>query len=293
MIEAPTVRVTPLRNSDSSFAASLADVDSILMRAYNMPSRQSRIERYLAIDELGFVVAYLDDVLVGCGGVVAYPSGGFGWIGLIATDPDHAGRGVGRAITNHLVGYLRSIDCVAVLDGSDSGAPLYEKMGFIDHGVTAQYNYTGPIATHFTLAPGCSLATQADFEEIVAFDTPRFGADRSPLLRYLWRENSQRWVTVRGPSGELSGYGTAADTTIGPIVSNSIDATHALLTTLTTFSFDRLPWINVPPESSFHGPIRDRDDFTLGRSLRHQRLGAGTLPGDRDCLVAQCSFGEG
>jgi GNAT superfamily N-acetyltransferase len=81
-------------------------------------------------------------------------SGGFGWIGLIATDPDHSGKGVARAVTSYLVDYLNSIDCGAALDGSGGGAPLYEKMGFADHGLTTQFQFTGQLAGQLVLAPG-------------------------------------------------------------------------------------------------------------------------------------------
>jgi N-acetylglutamate synthase-like GNAT family acetyltransferase len=101
MSEPRAIQIKPLRNPDGQLVESLEAVDNILMRAYQMPPRFSRIERYLALDPLGFVIAYCDGTLAGCGGVIAYPSGGFGWIGLIATDPDWTGRGIARATTHY------------------------------------------------------------------------------------------------------------------------------------------------------------------------------------------------
>jgi GNAT superfamily N-acetyltransferase len=288
-----SVQVMPLRTSIGTYVESLIDVDRILMRAYKMPSRLSRIERYLAIDQLGFVVAYVDDILAGCGGVVAYPSGGFGWIGLIATDPEYTGKGIARTVTNYLLEYLRSVGCAAALDGSTGGAPLYEKMGFVDHGLTTQFEFTGSHAGPVSFSAGCSPAEATDLDDIIDFDTPRFGADRSLLLQCLWSEHPHRFVLFREPDGELCGYGVATESTLGPIVSDSEVATEAILRTLGTYEFAHAPRLNVPPESSFYDLIATMDDFTPGRALRHQRLGIQALPGRRDCLVAQCSFGEG
>jgi GNAT superfamily N-acetyltransferase len=294
MTNANSIRVVPLRCRDGMFAEPLEAVDKILMRAYKMPSRQSRISRFLAVDQLGFVVTYLDDVLVGCGGVIAYRSGGFGWIGLIATDPDYSGRGVARAVTEYLVNYLRSVGCAAVLDGSNGGAPLYEKVGFVDHGKTVQLEYSGPLSGQTVLAPGCFLATTAeDLENVIAFDLPRFGADRSALLRYLWDESRNRWVMSTDSAGRLRGYGIAGLATIGPIVSESEEGTRALISTLISLPFDEQPRLNIPPESAYLDLIASMENFTTTMSLRHQRLGITSLPGARETVVAQCSFGEG
>jgi GNAT superfamily N-acetyltransferase len=296
------ITVVPLRSADGTFAALLTDVDSILMRAYQMPSRLSRIERYLAIDELGFVVALVNEQLVGCGGVVAYPrasgaaaaSPSFGWIGLIATDPASTGRGAARAVTNYLVAYLASRQCGAALDASTAGAPLYEKMGFADHGITAQFGYSGPIGSgRFTISDGCAAPTAHDLDAIVAFDAPRFGADRSGLLRYLWTECRGRWVVARNSKNELVGYGVAGQSTIGPIVCDEDKIARALITTLCTYEYETEPRMNVPHESRFTDVVSSLPNFAPMRGLRHQRFGIGDLPGQRGSLVAQCSFGEG
>ncbi len=299
------IRVTPLRSKDGSLVETLEAVDDILMRAYTMPSRKSRIERYLALDSVGFVVAHIDSRLVGCGGVIAYPGSGmhsgFGWIGLIATDPDWTGRGVAREVTDYLVKHLSSLGCIAALDGSTSGAPLYEKMGFVDYGITAQFEFSGSILGPVRFAAGCTPATESDLLEIIEFDAPNFGSDRSRLLRYLWHECAGRWVISRSVAGAINGYGIATSTTIGPVVSDSEEATGALIETLCTYDYETQPRINVPHESKFLETISSIDGFTAVRGLRNQRLrldGSSIGPGvgfggQRENLVAQCSFGEG
>jgi GNAT superfamily N-acetyltransferase len=269
---------------------SLDAVDALLMRAYALPSRRARIERFLATEPNGFAVATIDGQLVGAGGSIGYPTGGFGWIGLIGTDPTVGRRGVGRAITNWLVDYLRSTGCASVLDGSEQGAPLYERMGFGDHGRSVQLLL--PTTRIGDLADGCRIAVEADLDEVFLFDAPRFGADRSRLLRYLFYEFPYRMLVHTGATGSVDGFGFAADTTIGPVVADTEDATRALLLSLCTFSFGGVPVMIMPSETRYFD-LATSIGFIERRVLRHQRLGIATLPGRRELLVAQCSFGEG
>ncbi len=106
---------------------SMGAVDELIMRAYGTSSRRKRVERFVRLQRGGWVVAEeptsKGNRIVGCGGCIAYPGGGFGWIGLIAVDPSMQGQGLGRVVTQWLIDHLATLGCSAVLDGS-SGAPL-------------------------------------------------------------------------------------------------------------------------------------------------------------------------
>jgi GNAT superfamily N-acetyltransferase len=112
----------------------LEAIDEIVQRAYRMPSRIERIKRFLLVEGGVWAVAETDGALVSVGGAIAYPDGGFGWIGLIGTDPTMVGRGGGRVVTQFLVDELASRGCRSALDASEAGAPLYRAMAFTDHG---------------------------------------------------------------------------------------------------------------------------------------------------------------
>ena len=272
----------------------LEEIDALLMRAYRPGSRRAAVERFLALQDGGWVLVRDDDRIVGVGGYLGYPSGSFGWIGLVATDPDAERRGVGRMVTQALVDRLASRGCASVLDGSAKGAPLYERMGFVDHGHSRLF--LAPVAggPEPALVKGIRRSTieETGLDIVAAYDAVAFGADRSSLLRFLMDACVGRNLVLCTADGRMVGYGIAQDHGIGPVVADD-DATGALIVDL----LRHLPWATapsliVPPDSSF-APTLESMGFALQRSLRRQHLGIAALPGRRELLCAQSSFGEG
>ncbi|MEV7600951.1 N-acetyltransferase [Kitasatospora sp. NPDC089797] len=87
---------------------------------------------------LAYVVR-TDDGLAACAiGIVyrgylgpTFPTGRWGRIHTVATDPAHRRRGHGRAVTTALVEALKDRGCGAVeLRATDAGAHLYRTLGF-------------------------------------------------------------------------------------------------------------------------------------------------------------------
>ncbi len=271
-------------------------IDAVISRAYSFSTRADRVWRFLAAQPDGWIVAEAAGEVLSTGGCIAYPSGGFGWIGLIATDPDHRGKGLARMVTAALVDRLREHGCAAVLDGSESGAPLYERMGFVDFGLTRIFRPTDIAANQITAAEsiGHTARTVAndDIDDLIAYDTPRFGADRAHLLRYLIATAPSRCLIMRQPGGPITGYAFSQNDCIGPMVADTSSDVCSLVNASLA-----LPWASSP---SMAVPVESRyvDDLVAcglkeTRTLRHQRLGTTELPGQRHLLVSQASLGEG
>jgi GNAT superfamily N-acetyltransferase len=274
----------------------LAEIDGVLVRAYGGASRRARIERFLFVDDAGWVMLRREGRVVSVGAFIGYRSAGFGWIGLVATEPRAQGGGFGRVITEALIERLRRIGCAAVLDGSKSGAPLYERMGFSDFGLS-----------HALMAPAelvLSDQTPAGLESVqlvpigaemmqsvLSFDQHAFGADRRSLLSYLLEANPGRHVAAITEAG-LVGYGIAQADLLGPIAADSATTLRAIVMSLHSLDFGSPPSLLVPPECAFL-PTLLKLGFTSARTLRRQHLGIGELPGLRGRLCAQASFGEG
>lgn len=272
----------------------LDEIDALLMRAYGSGSRRSRVERFLAVEHGGWVLLRDADRVVGVGGYVGYPIGGFGWIGLVATDPDAERRGFGRIVTQALADRLTALGCWSVLDGSAKGAPLYERMGFVDHGESRLFLAPTDIGPGRGVPLGLHNSTieEIGLTRVSEYDAVAFGADRSSLLRLLGDLFVGRSVVLCGADGRVVGYGIAQDDGIGPVVADD-DTTGALIVdSLLRLSWDAAPWLIVPPGSLF-APAAESMGFVLQRSLRRQHLGIGTLPGRRELICAQISFGEG
>jgi ribosomal protein S18 acetylase RimI-like enzyme len=265
-------------------------MDVVMQRAYGVSSFRTSVDRFAAVQPDGLVVVEHDGTVVGTGCCVAYPGGGFGWIGLVATLPDFQRRGIGTAITEHLAVVLAGHGCAPVLDASTAGGAVYERMGFADRGLTRVMAFAGDVAT-LASEEGCDPLTSEDLDEVIRFDTPRFGASRRELLAEVIAQNPGRALVLRR-RGKVAGYLVAQDGTLGPLVTDTSES----LTTLVAAAL-RLEWsvpsrINVPPESG-HLATLQRLGFEERRALRHMRRGIEALPGRRESIAAQVSLGEG
>ena len=306
---AVVITLRRLEPTAATTGADIAAIDALLQAAYNAPSWRFRVERGLALQPDGWVVACADatDVIVGCGGFLAFPSAGFGWIGLVATHPDHQRQGVARTITQFLVDRLGEHGCAAALDGSASGAPLYASMGFVDHGVATLMTIDDPAGAAAVLAARATqnptpnttrvrAASVAHLDVISRFDETCFGGSREPLLRRLLTEFPGRAALAIDAAGAVRGYVIAQADAIGPLVvtgdGDAGDVRDALLEWSLRRTWSAAPRVIVPPDSDHLDAVRAAG-FEPQRELRHQRLGIDDLPGVRGAVVAQVSFGEG
>lgn len=267
----------------------LAAMDVVMQEAYGVPSFRLSIERFAAVQPDGLVVVEDGDSVVGTGCCIAYPDGGFGWVGLVATAPGHQRRGIATAITDVLAEVLVRHGCAPVLDASLAGGPVYERMGFVDHGPTKVMAFAAEPP-----APGpndCDLLTAGDFDDVVEFDAVRFGSLRSALLAKVIVQHPSRSLVVRREH-RVAGYLVAQEGTLGPVVADDADALSAVVAASLRLDWANPPRINVPPES-MHVETLLGLGFELRRELQHMRRGIGLLPGRRECIAGQVSLGEG
>src|SRR5215510_4636104 len=103
-----------LNNADLELA------DSILMPAYSSArSFQSTLQRYLALQPDGWLLALDQDQPAGMGGFIDY--GSFAHIGLVAVHPAMQRRGVGRRLMEELIERCEARNHATItLDASDA-----------------------------------------------------------------------------------------------------------------------------------------------------------------------------
>jgi GNAT superfamily N-acetyltransferase len=85
----------------------------------------------------------------GAGAVAGYvttrlsPDSGIGWIPNLAVDPAHQGRGLGRALLEHALSFLRrsgmAVAKIETLEQNPVGQSLYPSLGFVE--VARQIHY--------------------------------------------------------------------------------------------------------------------------------------------------------
>jgi ribosomal protein S18 acetylase RimI-like enzyme len=265
-------------------------MDAVMQRAYGVSSFRTSVDRFAAVQPDGMAVVELDGAVVGTGCCVAYPTGKFGWIGLVATAPGFERQGIATAITEYLVDVLAAHGCAPVLDASAAGGLVYERMGFADRGLTTVMGFNedaDPI-------PGwdhCETLIDDDLDEVVRFDALRFGATRRDVLAKLVEQYPGRVLVLRR-RGKIAGYLVAQEATLGPVVADTSESLASLVAGVHLFEWRSPPRINVPPESG-HLATLQRLGFEVRRELRHMRRGVEVLPGRRESIAAEVSLGEG
>ena len=266
-------------------------MDAVMQQAYGVPSFRTSIDRFATVQPDGLAVVEVDGTVVGTGCCVAYPDGRFGWIGLVATLPEFQRKGIGTDVTEFLSDVLLEHGCAAVLDASLAGGPVYERMGFVDRGLTRVLGYVDGEDVSATIVDECELLTPNEVDEVARFDAPRFGANRRQLLAKVIDQHPGRAVLLRR-RGKVAGYLVAQESTLAPVVADTAESMASLIAAALRLDWETPPRINVPPESG-HLATLQRLGFEHRRELRHMRRGIEVLPGRRESIAAQISLGEG
>jgi len=287
----------------------IAIVDPILMAAYASPgSFQEELTHYLALQPDGWFIALLDGRPVGAGGVVNY--GPFSYLGLIAILPDQQKRGIGQALTEHLLTWLSRHQCpIALLEASPAGAPLYTKLGFQVDDTTLAFQLTEPAPQ----AP-CSIAMEhhhchpersegsrvplalysiaieplqrTDLAELIALDAPQFGANRSNVFSIYLASYPERCFVSRNPQGHITGCIVGQLDALGPWIAQSHEEAEALLARALTLAFQHPPRIRVPVSNHQALALVQAYGFREIRSFKHMRRGGIQPPQQREHIYA-------
>lgn len=153
-----------------------------------------------------FVVAEeRDGELVAMGsGIVYRPSLGF--IGNMVVAESHRRRGLGSAILSTILDRLSAAGCTRFeLNATEQGRPLYERHGFTSRGTSLPAGIARRALRRLGDGTPARPMSTDDLDRIVDYDPPRFGGDRSALLRLLATAGLARgFVVERG--GALAGF---------------------------------------------------------------------------------------
>ena len=177
--------------------------------------------------------------IVGVGSGISY--GRFGVVGNMVVGPAHRRRGIGAAILEAVLAFLDECSVRRVeLSATDAGRPLYARYGFVPTGpgVSAVVGRALPGADD--PRPGVTLAEAGPdaVAELAAYDAPRFGGDRRPLLDMMLTD-PERPVVVARRNGATLGWGwirPEADR-LGPLVADD----PAVAMAIVAEAFRRIP----------------------------------------------------
>lgn len=272
----------------------LSAADAIVTAAYGRSSRLAELRRYLALRPEGWLLALLDGVPAGVVGATTYDT--FAYVGLMAVHPDFQRRGIARRLMERLLVDLDNASCPAVLlDASAMGEPLYRSLGFVEDDRAVLYARRDTV-TSSLLSPVPSTVAHLRGEylpDVVAFDTPRFGANRGDVLAAFLRDYPRRAFVCRGSDGAVTGYLIVQRQALGPWMAETSDVAASLLDAALALPFDDTPTVIAPAANADAARLLEQRDFAPQRSLAHMRRGGRPMPERRTQLYGQASFAIG
>ena len=124
---------------------------------------------------------------------LATPFGPVAMANMIIVDERLRGRGLGRQVMEHALALADPQEWRLV--ATQSGLPLYRKLGFVETGLVHQHQ--GPVAD-LAAPEGIRWATTDDLPAIEAMDRAATGADRAGLLAALMAAGR---VAIAGDEG--------------------------------------------------------------------------------------------
>jgi GNAT superfamily N-acetyltransferase len=175
------------------------------------------------------VVADRHGRVIGVGSGIGY--GRLGVVGNMIVDPSHRRRGIGAAILADVVDFLDSRGCTRLeLSATDNGRPLYALHGFTprEPGVSAVVTRDAKL----NVEGGAALeeAGSVSLAELVAYDAPRFGGDRGPLIATMLA-HPERPLLIARSAGAIVGWAWVRPEAgrIGPVVADVPDVAVAMV----------------------------------------------------------------
>ena len=252
-------------------AADIDTADKIVMAAFGIPERRlAELQRYLEIQPDGWFVAEQAGLLLGMVGAVDY--GAFAYIGLMVVRPEFQGHGVGRLLMERLLGWLDQRGMPSLLDATEMGYPLYKKVGFVETDLGCVFaqeqpvEFAAPVTPVFILQP-------TDLDELVAFDTPLFGANRRNVLRVLMRDYPGGTVATRDSTGQISGYLINRERRLSPWMASDPASAERLLQEALSATMPGKPAAIIPRQNRAGMELLERYGFAFKRSCRHMQRG--------------------
>jgi GNAT superfamily N-acetyltransferase len=231
------------------------------------------------------------------------PYGGrFAWISMVLVSADFRQRGLATRLMQHAIDALRTRGLVPILDATPAGREVYARIGFQDcwglerlmlpgaQGASGLPGPGAPGAMALIARAGCAVTplTDADWGELVAFDSPGFGADRSQVLSRL-RSRLPQSAFVARRDGAVCGYALARDgrtaTQIGPVCAEDEETAIALLAA--ALGTVRTPvTLDLACRHGATGAWLREFGFTMQRSFTRMALGQARAFDDGYRIVA-------
>jgi ribosomal protein S18 acetylase RimI-like enzyme len=240
-------------------------------------------ERFLAIAPTGCFLAEWNGTRAGTATTIVYGTE-LAWIGMVLVHPEFQRRGIGRALLQHCIGFLRErgVRCIK-LDATPLGVTVYCGLGFRDEWTLKRW--ARPPAPPQVATRDTSLRAwrAADEQFLGPLDASAFGVSRQQLLPRLASQCRTAVVLEPGP-GSPSGFGMLRPGSqalyLGPVVATSAGAGIRLIEALVASTEGQAIFWDVPDENTAAVAWAEQHGFAVQRPLTRMFLGENLASGD-------------
>lgn len=228
--------------------------------------------RFMSLEPQGCFIAEWNGEPAGTATTTCYGKD-LAWIGMVLVHPNFRRRGLGKALLEHCISYLRDdreIRCVK-LDATPEGQPLYEKLGF-----KAEWSLKRWVGKGGGNTGNCPQDQMN--ETSLKLDREIFGADRSALLKSLEQEGMACRALDDGSFG-LMRPGMNA-TYLGALSPADKASGSAIARELISCAPTNPVFWDLPDANENATSLAEELDFEAKRDLLRMYLGDNDNPGD-------------
>lgn len=220
---------------------------------------------------------------------LATPFGSVACANMIIVAQDCRGAGLGRRVMEAAMARITAQQWRLI--ATQSGLPLYRKMGFVETGLIAQHQ--GVVMADQPLGALPDRAALADLDALVALDRAATGMDRSALYAALLQIGQ---VYVLRAGGEIVASATlrpfGRGEVLGPVLACDPAAARALMAPLIASCAGRFVRVDTPAASGLAPWLADLGLAHVGGGVQMQKGAASAAMGPQQvfALAAQ-AFG--
>ena len=153
----------------------------------------------------------------------------FSWIGMVLVDKEFRGRGIGMELLLKALDLLKR-ETTVKLDATPSGRQLYLKLGFVDEYPLSRMIKPG--IHHSPYVSASRVFQKGELEKIAELDFKVFGANRFPLLEWMYT-SAPKMTSVFKKNNEILGYSFGRRghkyMHIGPVVAADVNIARQIV----------------------------------------------------------------